>query len=184
MLAHLAQAVGAFAADRVLDEEGTIGLDAAAELDGGSRIQAGVHVHQDLYVLAQFAAHGGDLLDAVAHRAGRLQQLLSGGIHQSPAHELETGALGFFAAFEQVVDIQGVAVVRVADYPIAHAAAQKLVDRYVQGLAQNVPQGNINGTHSGALDAAAGEKAAPVHHLPQMLDAAGILAHQNGCHHV
>src|SRR5437016_171162 len=67
-------------------------------------------------------------------------------------------------------------VVRVADDFVADEAAEQLIGWDTERLAANVPQGDVDGGHRRADDAAGWEEAASVHQLPEMLDPAGVLA--------
>lgn len=56
-------------------------------------------------------------------------------------------------------------------------STEKLIDRHIEVLSSDVPESNIDGAY-GAHDGRATKVAPPVHILPMMLDAEGVLAHE------
>ena len=65
---------------------------------------------------------------------------------------------------------------------VAHPPAQQVVDRHAEGLALDVPQGLVDAGDGAHQDRAAAIKAAAVHGLPQVVDAARVLADQEWRH--
>ena len=63
----------------------------------------------------------------------------------------------------------------VAEHAVAHPAAEQLVDRHAEALAEDVPAGDLDGGDHGAMDVAAVERDAVEHALGQRVDAARIL---------
>src|SRR5690606_19881118 len=61
-------------------------------------------------------------------------------------------------------------------HPLAHQAAEQLVDRHAQGLALDVPQRLVDAGDRAHQDRAAAVEAAAVQHLPQVVDARRIAA--------
>ena len=96
---------------------------------------------------------------------------------QVEARELPALGLGRLAGVLQV-GVQAVvaAVVRVADHLVADQPAEELVGRDAELLAADVPERDVHGRHRRADDAVGREEAAPEHQLPEVLDAAGVLA--------
>src|SRR6266508_4619321 len=68
----------------------------------------------------------------------------------------------------------------VADHLVAREAAEQFVDRDAQRFALDVPEGDVDGGDGGGGDLAGREEAAPEHLLPEVLDAAGVLADEEG----
>src|SRR5690606_10776879 len=62
--------------------------------------------------------------------------------------------------------------------PVAHQAAEQLVDRHAQGLALNVPQRLVDAGDRAHQDRAAAVEAAAVEHLPQVVDARRVATDQ------
>ena len=63
-------------------------------------------------------------------------------------------------------------------HPLAAGAAQELVDRHAERLAEDVPEGDVDRRDGGADDLAALEVGAAVQRLPEVLDPARVLADQ------
>src|SRR5687767_8049931 len=85
--------------------------------------------------------------------------------------------LGRLAGVLQVgVESVIAAVVWVADDLVADQPADELIRRDAKLLAANVPERDVHGRHRRTDDAVGREEAAPEHELPEMLDAAGVLA--------
>ncbi len=72
VLTHLAIALGVFAAQRILDKEGVVLLEFAAETDGVRWIETGVDVDTELYFWSYGFARGGEMGDGVADRGARI----------------------------------------------------------------------------------------------------------------
>jgi hypothetical protein len=66
--------------------------------------------------------------------------------------------------------------VRVADDLVAGEAAEQLVDRDVERLALDVPEGDVDGGDGRGGDVAGREEAASEHLLPEALDLERVLA--------
>ena len=185
MLAHQPQTFTALAADWIFNKKWTVLLYAFAKLNRSRRIETRVHVDANFDLVAQGLAHGAHLFDTKTHGARRFEHLGAAlRIDHAPARESVACIARLSAAFNQFVDVLWIAVMRVTDHPIARAPSQKLVNRHAQRFGLNVPQRNVDGTHSASLHAAAGEKSTAKHNLPQMFNAKGVLADQVGRHAV
>ena len=64
----------------------------------------------------------------------------------------------------------------VAEHAVAHLAAEQLMDRHAEALAQDVPAGDLDRRDHRAVDMAAVERDAVQHALGQRVDAARVLA--------
>ena len=70
-------------------------------------------------------------------------------------------------------------VVRVADDFVANATAQQLIDGHAEGLALDVPQGDVDGGDCGAQHALGREEAAAEEELPDVFDTKGVLSDED-----
>lgn len=59
---------------------------------------------------------------------------------------------------------------------VSAATSEQLVDRHVEGLPLDIPQGDIDGGNRRADDAVGGIESAPEHLLPEIFNSHGILA--------
>ena len=174
LLPHHAQAGGILAAQRILDEERAVLLHLSAEVNGVRRIEAGMHVDTDLDLLTQLLADGAHPFDGTAQGAARLEQPLSPlDVVDGEAHELPSRLGARPAAGNEAVGI-GSDDVGIACHFVSDAASQQLVDRDVQRLRLDVPEGDVDGAHGRGLHYPSREEGAAKHHLPEVLDAKRI----------
>jgi hypothetical protein len=180
LLGHPRHAVRAFGTDRVLDEHRVGVLDAAREHDRLGRGQAAVDLDQQVDAVAHHLAHAPGVVDGVAHlldvglEVDLVVALVQEGIQV--AEGVEAGFHLGLAFHQHLVDAVLVDVAVDARLG-ARRPAQQLVDRHVERLALDVPQGDVDRRDGGVLGQA-GEVAEAVHHVPVMLDGEGVLALQ------
>ena len=70
-------------------------------------------------------------------------------------------------------------VVGIAHHAVPYPAAKKVVDRYAQRLALDVPQRDVNRGNRSRHDALGRKESAPEHQLPQVLRPHRILSLQH-----
>ena len=176
-----AVAGGVLGAQRVLDEEGVVFLDAAAQVHDVVGVEAGVHVEGYMDVGADGLAYPGNLLLAQEDglhgvedaRLPRLQHPAR--LRLSPADELPALLDVFDAPLDQLVG--GVALaVGIADDLVTDGAAQQLVDGQAERLALDVPQCYVDAADRAGVDALRGEEVATEHVLPEPLRAERVLS--------
>src|SRR6266540_5469363 len=175
--AQSVEALGVLGADRVLQEEEAIRLQRVGQLDRERGVEAGVDVQAQLDLVAH---HLADLLHPphpIAYRVARLDHVLARG--EAPAHELPASRSRLARALQQLV--QGVGtVVRIANHPLTDSPTQQLVDRHTQRPALDVPECDVDRRDGRGDDVAAGEEAAPIHQLPEVLDTRRVLTDDLG----
>src|SRR5215207_8412050 len=164
-----------FGAQRVLDKERAHWLGLAAEEEGVGHVQAGVGVQDNLDVLADRLADRPELLKGGEDGAPGLEDLAL--LWEAPAYEPPSFLFRLQARLDQRARVHAViSVVRVADYPVAHPAAQEFVDRDAQSLALYVPQRDVRGRDRRGERVAGREEAAPEERLPGVLGAGWVLS--------
>ena len=156
------------------------GLDAASELHRFRRrhaavdFDAQVHLVADELAVLPHGVDGGADLARVGFEIWPLVRLVEEG--REVPHGGESRVAGLRDAAQQL--FTGVAEdVRIDARAVAHLSAEQLVDRRLEMLAGDVPQGDVDGA-DGCHDRRAAEGAPAVEILPVMLDPQRVLAHQ------
>ncbi len=145
-------------------------------LERGDLGEAGVHVDQDQRVpgqlVAQRAADGVGQVELLAR-----DEALSGP-ERVELEGLEALRQHRFGRFQEGFrrPLGAIPAIGVARHAVANLAAEKLVDRHAERLAQNVPAGDLDRRDHGAMDMAAVERYAVQQALGQRVDAARVLA--------
>ena len=141
-------------------------------------------IDHDVDRIADGVAHRLDAVFRVAEGRGSIQR--HGG---RDGHGFERAKSLGDAASRQIGEARGVggiaaieifhlpaAQVRVEADEIAHGSAPEPVTRDAVDFAENVPQGDVDAADGGAADdAVAVPEVLAVHHLPEVLDAGGVL---------
>ena len=183
----------------ILVEEQPVGLQLAGQAHGLDGIQMLVHVVAKLDAKAEAVA---DIIKELGDGQLVLQGIVVGALAGSfwgQVHVLHLAAgISAIAAplhadhlhavlhegLHAVADLfQGLAVRMAVDAnALAYLAAKQLIDGHVGHLALDVPKGLVHAGNGVVEDGAVAPIGANHGHLPDVLDAGGILAHEQGLH--
>ena len=168
--ADLGQRLDVLGVARLLEPVKAIRLELLGDRDRGRRAEPAVTVDQDLHLGA----------DRVAHRRDPLDRLADQRVVRVAARALERVELEAAIAFvphrvRRIADLGGgragaVPRVGVRGQALAHAAAEQLVHRPLQRLADDVPHGDLERADRAVQDRPAARELVAEHRLPQALD--------------
>ena len=155
---------------RLLDPVQPAGLQLAGDRDGRCRAEAAVAVDHDLDLGTHRLAHGLDQLHGAADR-GKV------GIAPGAAERIELQAriaaapdLGGRRGDLRDVGAGAVPGIGVGRHLVAHPAAEQLVDRLAQRLADDVPERHLDRADRAVEDRPAARELVAEHVAPQPLD--------------
>jgi len=154
----------------------------AAELDGGGGRGAGVEVEHDVDVVADGVAHGFDAAHGALESGGAFDVLGDG-----DGHGLDGGESFFDALLDALGELGGLdglvhvferasAEVVIEAEGVADGAAEEVADGLAEVFALDVPEGLVDAAHGGVVGDAAAPEVLAMHDLPEVLDAARVLA--------
>ena len=183
-LGHFRHGVDVVRGDGVFQHHGAVGFHLPGEADGLGYSHAPVDFQHEVKVIAHRLPADAHLLNLVVNPSGEeFVPAVVGGFHR-PVDEDLGGGEAFFFQFP-VAPGQGIRISLLGHNRGVHpdlvpgSAAQKLVHRHPQGLALDVPQGDVNGG-DGAHDHGAPEVDGAVEILVQVLNSEGVLADEVG----
>ena len=180
LLDHLVLELG-----HLLDPERPELLHPVAELDGRKRGRLAVRLDDDVEVRPHDVAHLGEMLHAAADRhamvdrpAARVETALDAGpaVFLLLPPEVEGFLFVRGAALLAVADPFEVALVAVEPHLVAGLAAEELPDRLAEGLAEDVPHGDLDRGEGRHEHRAAAVTRADEHAAPVPLDLRRVLA--------
>ncbi len=151
----------------LFDKQGTEFFDARAEVDGHGGCQFAVGIDADVEVVTDGPADRFELLCAFADGESGADEIVV------DADEAGLGGgVAFLLGLEERFD--GGADILVEADAIAGLAAHELVDGNVEGFAEDVPKGDLDGGDGGVEDGPATPAGPAEHGLPVHFDVGGV----------
>ena len=198
LAAHHLEPLDLLGSERILVEEQTVLLQLLSQMDRVDGIEMLVHIVAEIDAKAEAVAH---IIEQLGHaqliaqrivisafaRAvrtlGGQSLLISVSAVAAVLHADDLNAI-LHESLHAVADLFQSAAVRMAvnARSLAHLAAQQVINRHVGHLALDVPQRLIHAGDRVVEHGAVAPVSADHAHLPDVLNAGNILAHQQGLH--
>jgi hypothetical protein len=169
----------ALGAQRIFHEERPGVFELAAQQHRVRRVEPGVHIDDELHVVAHRVPCG---LEPFQRHPDRLPRFHYWGVRCGHGEAQVAPALGdevFAGGNEDIERSVLTRDVRIAGHPLAHLAAEQSVHRNTQRLSLHVPERHIHRGDRRTEEPVGREETRPAHQLPQVLNAGGVLADQD-----